>query len=268
MTFNPDADNWISSCSSGCTGNNGDDTDVWIRAASLWGDVKNFRGLLQFGLSEFPFDGRHICHATLGLYFYDYHWDSPEGRDYTVHRVTSSWEEMESTWRARDDYSTGNPLYWDSYLAGVPSYQPGGGDFQPDESASAVVPAPENWMTWDVTELVREWVDEACANEGLLVKDANEFEEYPGTDIAWGPAHFRSSNYPDDAFWPYLEVTFSHTLLAGDLDCDDDVDLNDLPLFIEALLGDGDVPRADMDGDGDSNGLDIQPFVNSLLAGG
>lgn len=235
---NPEADNWVNSCNSGSGVNNGDGLELRVRAATLWGDIKNFRSLLRFDLADLPADSRRITRAVLNIYYYKYHWDNPAGRVYSIYRVTSAWDELESDWLARDDHDTGSPVYWDSYLAGIPSWDPGGGDFDPQAYAFAEVPdigpgepfAPA-WMTWEVTELVQEWVDGEHPNEGLLVKDADELEEYV-EDIAWGPAQFRSVDYWDDTVWPQLEV-----IVIGDFNGDGEVDLDDYAGFAECMFG-------------------------------
>ncbi len=57
----------------------------------------------------------------------------------------------------------------------------------------------------------------------------------------------------------------------GDMDCDGDTDLDDLPHFVDALLGNPpahtgiDQSCADMDGDGDRDGQDIHLFVEELV---
>lgn len=220
MIFYPAADTWLSSCSSGADTNRGDHSDVWIRTAALWGDLKNFRGLLHFDLSGLPIPPEWITEANLNLYFYGYHWDSPEGRTYNVYGVTSSWVEMECTWRAREDYDTPSPVYWDSYLDGVPEYQPGGGDFDPVAYASTQVPADiSQWMIWDVTDLIDDWLSGVVANEGLLIKDSEEIEADPGGGSVSWLARFRSGEYSEAEFRPYLEVTYvpepSSTALLG-----------------------------------------------------
>jgi hypothetical protein len=115
---------------------------------------------------------------------------------------------LESDWLTRDDHARSNPVYWDSYLAGQPSYQPGGGDIAAAVAASAVVPASTgSWMTWDVTDLVGNWVDGVVLNHGLLVKDADEIEANPGGNISY-QAQFRSMQFSDPALRPYLEITY------------------------------------------------------------
>ncbi len=58
--------------------------------------------------------------------------------------------------------------------------------------------------------------------------------------------------------------------LRGDMNCDCVTNLNDLPLFVEAMLDPlgliGCYPsRADMNGDGSGNGEDVHPFFQALL---
>lgn len=211
VKLEPLADNWISSCSGGCTVNNGAMNELRVRT-SWWGttpEPKNFRPLLQFDLASLPADEDRITQAALHLYYWNKPHNDPAGRTYNVHRLTNSWDEMNSTWQARDDYNELHPVYWQSYVDGMPAYQPGGGDFAPTVYASAVVPGSVNqWMTWDVTDLVKEWVAGTDDNLGLLIKDAVEIESDPGGGTVSYLAHFRSREYADGALRPYLKVTY------------------------------------------------------------
>ncbi len=239
QTLYPVADNWINSCSSGYTANYGNDMELRVRTAALWGDIKNMRTLLQFDMSQVAVDTHLITGATLGLYLHTYHWDDPEGRTYHVHRVTNPWDELESNWPARDDYQSASPVYWDSYNAGVPAYRPGGGDFAPTVYASTVVPAVGNWTTWDVTDLVMEWLEGTRDNCGLLIKDADEFEAYPGYETISPLAQFRSTNYWDEALWPYLQVNY--ITLEFSLDTGSDTELSDPSTDGDEAFDPGDV---------------------------
>jgi len=58
--------------------------------------------------------------------------------------------------------------------------------------------------------------------------------------------------------------------VLGDMDCTGVVDLDDMLLFVEALIDPAnytgcDINRGEMNGDGKVNGLDVQPFVDRLL---
>jgi hypothetical protein len=55
----------------------------------------------------------------------------------------------------------------------------------------------------------------------------------------------------------------------GDVNCDHILNPDDVPYFVEALMGwysGCDISLADVDDSGTVDGLDIQPFVNLLLA--
>jgi hypothetical protein len=60
----------------------------------------------------------------------------------------------------------------------------------------------------------------------------------------------------------YLQVS-----IPGDMDKNGNVDFDDIPSFVDALLGidPGDLGSADMDCNGSSDGLDIQLFVQALV---
>lgn len=68
-----------------------------------------------------------------------------------------------------------------------------------------------------------------------------------------------------------LEVTIEEVIIPviGDVDCDGDVDMDDVVALCGVLLDiDGDpchVAQADIDGSGSPDGLDIQPFLATLL---
>ncbi|MBN1342947.1 MAG: DNRLRE domain-containing protein [Phycisphaerae bacterium] len=204
----PVADNWMSSCASGCTANYGDDPELRVRTAVWSCDVKNFRSLLQFDMSDLPGDPNEIGRVTLGLYFYTSHNGDPTRRVYEVRRVTNPWTEPGSTWQCRSAHNDPNiRIRWDDYLAGVPAYQPGGGDYDANVVyALSEVPPVGNWMTWDVTGLVMEWCTGTHDNFGLMIKDADEYDD---PNLYWTDsplAQFRSREHYDQDFWPYLEI--------------------------------------------------------------
>nr|QDY92649.1 hypothetical protein fos2004AM_00018 [uncultured Planctomycetota bacterium] len=275
VVLDPQADNWINSCSNGCTVNNGDNVYLRVRT-SWWGnprEVKNFRTLLQFDLSALPTDPALIKDATLGLYYYQWAHGDPAGRTYNVYRLVNSWDETTSTWQARYDDGLKDVIYWDSYWAGEPAYKPGGGDFDEMVYAEAVVPAStDEWMTWDVTGLLKEWVGGDYANDGLIIADADEIESDPGTGAVSLHAHFRSREYSNSAYWPYLEVE-TRDFPLGDMNCDGTLSFLDIDPFVlaidsrddyEAEYPDCDYYNADCNEDGTVSFLDIDPFVELL----
>ncbi len=207
-TFTASADNWINSCSNGSNFNNGANEELRVRSA-WWGpgsgEAKNFRSILQFDLAGIC-DCENIIGATLNMYYYDTKMSDPEGRTYDVHAVTNSWTESGSTWKMRDGVnSPGSEVYWDAYNNGIPTYQPGGSDYDSSVAASAIVPVGFGWMSWDVTDLVKGWACGTIENNGLIVKDSAEFVSNPGSKTSLD-AWFYSADYSDPAFRPYIDV--------------------------------------------------------------
>ncbi len=65
-----------------------------------------------------------------------------------------------------------------------------------------------------------------------------------------------------------LLIAMSFGPLPGDMDMNGVVDFDDVDLFVDALDEEGAevcIECADMNGDGKTDGLDIQPFVNAIL---
>ncbi len=96
------------------------------------------------------------------------------------------------------------------------------------------------------------------ANYGWIgvIRTGRELEAF-----AWG--------YETDVGVPVEAGAGGAVELPGDMNDDGAVTTDDTPAFVNALLGlalpPGHVDRSDMTGDGDSDGEDIQPFVDKLL---
>ena len=68
-------------------------------------------------------------------------------------------------------------------------------------TASIDAGAPPEWVTFDVTDLVADWLSGAAPNDGVLVQLAGDEDAYDRP----GPA-FPSSEYPDASLRPRLTV--------------------------------------------------------------
>ncbi len=94
------------------------------------------------------------------------------GEPITVHRITAEWEELAVSWNS----------FAQSY----------------DTVAVAQFAASEyGEVSVDITSLVTSWADGSFDNFGLLLKQDNMMSE------------FHSSNHPDTAFYPRLEICYS-----------------------------------------------------------
>jgi hypothetical protein len=151
------------------------------------------RCLVQFDLSSIPL-GSKIVSANLSLYYLDRPTVDPVGRIYWAYRVSQSWHEGLATWNT---YDGSNP--WTTP----------GSDYTTTGGASAVVPSTlDTWMTWDVTDIVKAWIENGQSNDGFVVRDGNE----TGTAII--QALFNSREASSNR--PILEVSYT-PYVGGDI---------------------------------------------------
>jgi parallel beta-helix repeat protein len=150
------------------------------------------RDLVQFDLSSIS--GRTVTDATLHMYRWQKY--RTGSLDADVHRVTQSWVESSATWNKYDGThnwaSAGGDfdatVIASTTLAGEPTGYPCGSSICSDTT----------WYQWDVTSLVQDWEEGTHPNNGLMVKT---------NDFSHTMSYFRTKNYGDSDYWPYLEVT-------------------------------------------------------------
>jgi hypothetical protein len=145
------------------------------------------RALVRFDLSSIP-SGSTVNVAHLSLYYYQYWHNDPANRVLDAYRVTKDWAETQATWNI---YKTGN------------SWATAGGDYTTEGGSSSTVPSGTGqWMVWDVTAIVKAWIEGGQPNYGFIIRDASE----DGGDFY---AYLRSREYSDADYRPILEVDSS-----------------------------------------------------------
>ncbi len=144
------------------------------------------RGIVQFDLSTVP-TGLIITSATLKLYINDN--QEVAGRIIWAYRVTESWTESGVTWNSRDG---SNP--WST----------AGGTYTTTGGASSTAPSGKTWMTWDVTDIVKEWTENGQPNYGFLLKDGTE--QFTGASKYAGFLSKEGGRENDE---PILEIEYS-----------------------------------------------------------
>jgi hypothetical protein len=146
---------------------------------------ENARIVIHFDLSGWGADS--IFQAKLYLYHYrgGYYTDS---RAINVYPLTSAFDEFTATW---------------NFPWAIP-----GGDYDTSVSASADVPEEwENWVAWDVTELLmNRWNN--IANCGFLLKDPVEDTPFDGPYVRFR-SHRHLGEFPEEV--PYLEISTEPT---------------------------------------------------------
>ncbi len=155
--------------------------------------VGQMRCLVQFDLSSIPL-GSTILSAHLSLYYLTWDQNNPAGRTYWAYRVNQSWLEASATWNTYD---------------GTNLWTTPGSDYTPTGGASAVVPSTNyTWMTWDVTDIVKAWIEDGQPNDGFVVRDGDE------TGGAIIQSFFSTSEAPSNQ--PILEVSYT-PYVGGDI---------------------------------------------------
>jgi hypothetical protein len=166
----------------GHSGNNyGDRNEVHV--SNKYGSTPNWERniFIKFDLSTLP-SRIDIISAKLYLYYYLWMDTNPVGRPLNVHRVLSNWDESIIT------YDTQPPA-------------------TPEICSVAYVPSSINfWMSWDLTNEVRDFVKGNENNYGWKIMD----ETYWGWFDLPVP-YFYSKEYVDNNFHPYLEIEFTRS---------------------------------------------------------
>ena len=157
------------------TDNFGSTTDMWVGYDHCSGG-KISRSLVQFDASSIP-AGASISEATLHLYLWNSCDIGERTHVVTVYRTNASWSESSVTWNTKPGYA--------------------------EQYGSASIPSRTwGWYSFDVTDLVRGWVDGSFSNYGLMVRGP----ESSGTGSARLGFATRETTYD-----PYLEVTYVGT---------------------------------------------------------
>jgi hypothetical protein len=208
---------------------------------------ENVRTVIRFDLGGWVPDADSIVEAKLNLYHY-------RGGNYSgwrsvnVYTLTSTFDESTATW---------------NFPWSVP-----GGDYDVAFVTSAdVTEAWENWVEWDVTEIVKNrWSN--VADFGFLLRDP--IEDMPPPD---GPyERFRSRRYEEEApdQIPYLTVQVG--CLTGDANRDGIINVGDVVYLVSYLYRGGPEPDPPEAGDANCDDIanvgDVVFLVSYLYKGG
>ncbi len=110
------------------------------------------RTYLQFNLSALP---KNISITAAHLMVYQYYYFYPLDFDIAVHRITSIWEENTITWDHQPNYN----LLSEDYICVTNDND-------------------DTWLSWDITSLVQDWLEESIPNYGVVLQDTDEDSVY------------------------------------------------------------------------------------------
>ncbi|MCX6750096.1 MAG: DNRLRE domain-containing protein, partial [Candidatus Pacearchaeota archaeon] len=160
--------------------NYGSETTIDVNYATN----NRYRGLIEFDLSEVD-SAANIANASLTLYL------STKGIGTNIpinmQRINNSWTEGKVTWNNRSENQT-----WDSE----------GGDFDSFIWATKTVSTEGIFYTWDITQLVQNWVNETYENYGIILMG----------DVGDGTWQFASSDDTNATRRPQLNITYNESV--------------------------------------------------------
>lgn len=164
------------------------DTGQWNVEGSV---IVILRPLLEFDISSIPADCI-IQDAILYAYYFQTDIGTPAGRTYNVRRLLRrDFEESEATWNV---YKTGSS--WTTAGCGSTST-----DYTLTDSASATVPAEDNWMDWNVTAQVNQAYTNSTTADFRISDNVED-------DAVRHNAVFKSGEAAEAGWRPRLEVTY------------------------------------------------------------
>jgi hypothetical protein len=143
----------------------------------------NRRVLIEFNLSSIP-SGATIENATMELYVTSKGSGTP---DIIVYRVNNSWTEDGTTWNSRN---------------GTENWDTAGGDYDTIVWANTTLTDVNLWASWNITDLVQNWVNGTYTNYGMILRDMTD-----STNI-W---KFASSDHINASLRPKINITYSET---------------------------------------------------------
>ena len=142
-----------------------------------------------------PINMTEVSSASLELYFYN-KFGSPTHRvvwTYALQDSAITWTELGST--------------WNNYKA-VTAWNTAGGDYALTGAVSATIPAINNWMSFDVTDLVNSYLSNGSTIMSFFLKLELE-------DALSEQSQFYSRNYSDPTLTPRLTLLYNTSSNSG-----------------------------------------------------
>ncbi len=175
------------------TTNRGTGTTCTQNGSNSW----RYRTFLQFDLSGVP-AGALIISAILKFYVHSWN-DNGDDGTYNIGRVTESWDETVLTW-------ANQPAIAGEYL-----------------DSWEYAPAVNSWGSWDITDLVNEWLDESYNNYGLrMISDIEGLYRRN-----WA---LRNRRYSSGEYSTYIEITYQDPYASEGDFTSGPIDLTNCPL--------------------------------------
>ena len=178
--------------------NHGSHWDIAVRWHATIANY-HYRSLIEFDLAQLiPQQASQIVQARLRVSFdgaLNHHSDA--ALSICCHRLTAPWLESEVTWNSRQ--------------AGTPWSSPGGDFGSPAVVTISSPDNPSDWSTdyYDITQLLKDWLDATYPNYGLLLKLETE------SGLQW--VQYQSDDSTEaEQYRPALVVDYEEAAPAAD----------------------------------------------------
>jgi len=171
------------------TTNFGSTTDMWVGydhvGCTEGSSGQISRSLIQFDLSSIPAEAS-VAKATLYLFQVSCCDIGDRSHIVTVYRTSASWSESSVTWDTQPDYA-------EAY------------------GSTSVTSGAWQWYSFDVTDLVRGWVDGSFRNYGFMIRGP----EGSGDDSA--RLGFATGEYGGTEYAPHLSIVCGRTATVNEV---------------------------------------------------
>ena len=189
--------------------------------------------------------------------------DGQQGADYSLHRVTTEWEEGSGT--GGQGNATFDGASWNDASVGIPWNTPGG-DFDSMSLGTVFVDAPNGALDFQISSAeliaaVQDMLDNSGNNFGFMLKNVNESLDGSASRVV-----SREGSGLGNVLGTRLIIDYTTNFLLGDVNLDGVVNLLDVQPFVDLLVSGDFQAEADINQDGVVDLLDVQPFVD-LLSG-
>ncbi len=155
----------------------------------------NLHTLIQFDLNGVPYEASQITSATLNLRVAlqgDVLGGEVPTEDYPievqVYRTTQNWNESTVTWSTKPSYDSSTLI------------------------DSQVIDTIDIWVSFDVTDLVKDWVSGSVSNFGFYLVQTDEVRT--DTDKAVGATFYGAGYTGNTSYRPYLQIVPEPTSLG------------------------------------------------------
>ncbi len=259
VTILPTADATLIEEPTGALANGADPNFFAGRTAQTVGDSVR-RALIRFDIAAAIPSGTQITSASLTLYMSK---TRNSNQTMSLHRLLTNWSEGTSAGSSAGGFAVAGDVTWLHTSYPSQFWSSAGGDYSPSVSASRSVGSVGFYQWSTTTQMVADvqgWLDSPGSNHGWLMK-GNEAASITSK-------RFESRESATAVRRPMLTINYTVPCTAEDANCDNVVNARDIQAFVDALATQVRCSSCagDTDGDSDLDLNDVPSFVVALLA--